>query len=111
MSTLITTAILLLLALWATAVYARLLRLRKVVTMRWRDVGAARKHRDDLAGQATPPDDARDDLSAADHAVEQARLRYNLMATKYNEAITSIPGNIVAGLAGFKRADFLTPSS
>ena len=43
----------------------------------------------------------------ADRALERARLHYNLVATKYNAAIASVPGSILAGLAGFKRAELL----
>ena len=109
MSALITTAILLLLALWAMAVYGRLLRLRRVVTGRWRDVGLARKRRDDPGNPANPSTGAQADVPDADRALERARLHYNLVAAKYNAAIASVPGSILAGLAGFKRAELLEP--
>lgn len=109
MSTLVTTAILVAIVLWAMAAYGRLLRLRKVVRIRWQEVAALRKRYREAAvptseGAAAPVtgiDDLIDDL-------EQARLRYNLMAVKYNAAIVSAPGNMVAGLAGFKPAELLT---
>ena len=106
MSALITTAVLLLLALWAMAVYGRLLRLRRVVTGRWRDVGLARKRRDDPGNPANSTNGAQADVPDAG-ALERARLHYNLVATKYNAAIASVPGSILAGLAGFKRAELL----
>ncbi len=107
MSALITTAVLLLLALWAMAVYGRLLRLRRVVTGRWREVGLARKRRDDPGNPANPSNGAQAGVPDADRALERARLHYNLVATKYNAAIASVPGSILAGLAGFKRAELL----
>ena len=107
MSALITTAVLLLLALWAMAVYGRLLRLRRVVMGRWRDVGLARKRRDASGNPVNPSNGAQVDVPDADRALERARLHYNLVATKYNAAIASVPGSILAGLAGFKRAELL----
>jgi len=106
MSALITTAVFLLLALWAMAVYGRLLRLRRVVTSRWRAVGQARKRRDDPGNPANSTNGAQADVPDAG-ALERARLHYNLVATKYNAAIASVPGSILAGLAGFKRAELL----
>jgi len=106
MSALITTAVFLLLALWAMAVYGRLLRLRRVVTSRWRAVGQARKRRDDPGNPANSTNGAQADVPDAG-ALERARLHYNLVATKYNAAIARVPGSILAGLAGFKRAELL----
>ena len=106
MSALITTAVFLLLALWAMAVYGRLLRLRRVVTSRWRTVGQARKRRDDPGNPANSTNGAQADVPDAG-ALERARLHYNLVATKYNAAIARVPGSILAGLAGFKRAELL----
>jgi hypothetical protein len=108
MSVLITIAVLVFLGLWATAVYGRMLRLRRAVRFRWREVGAARTRRQNLAAGDVTASDASD-LADADHALEQARLHYNLIATKYNAAITGVPGSIVASLAGFKPAELLSP--
>ena len=108
MSVLITSLVLVLLGLWATAVYGRLLRLRRAVRNRWHDVGAARKRWQDLTGGTAAPPESTAHLGDAEHTLEQARLHYNLIATKYNAAITAIPGNVVAALSGFKRAELLT---
>jgi hypothetical protein len=108
MSVLITTAVLLLVVLWALGSWTRLVRLRRAATNRWREVNVRRKQREDIARNTNTQPDAAD-LGEADSALEQARLHYNLAAAKYNEAITGLPGSIVAGLAGFKRADFLAP--
>jgi hypothetical protein len=107
MSALATIALFVLVGLWASASYARLLRLRRAVRRRWRDVGAARRRREDLDHQPIAPDGARNERGEADHALEQARLHYNLAAAKYNEAIVGVPGNILAGLAGFRRAELM----
>ena len=48
MSTLITAAVVLALAVWALGSYGRLVRLRRQVTQHWRDVQVLRKRRDDL---------------------------------------------------------------
>ena len=107
MSTLITAAVMLALAVWALGSYGRLVRLRRQVTEHWRDVQVLRKRRDDLtpADSASAVDaGARSDIS---HALEHAERLYNLVATKYNLAITSPPGNLLAGMAGFKRAELL----
>jgi hypothetical protein len=108
MSTLVTAAILLAVVLWAMAVYARLLRLRKVVLIRWREVAAVRQRYREVTpppAEGAAPAAGRDEVLAD---LEQARLRYNLMAVKYNTAIVSFPGNLAAGLAGFKAAELLT---
>jgi len=107
MSTLITAAVMLALAVWALGSYGRLVRLRRQVTQHWRDVQVLRKRRDDLtpADSASAVDaGARSDIS---QALEHAERLYNLVATKYNLAITSPPGNLLAGIAGFKRAEVL----
>ena len=40
-------------------------------------------------------------------ALEHAERLYNLVATKYNLAIASPPGSLVASVAGFKRAELI----
>jgi hypothetical protein len=107
MSTLITAAILLAVVLWAMAAYGRLIRLRRVVRIRWREVAAQRKRYQDVAAPAAESASATNRDEAIDE-LEQARLRYNLVAVKYNAAIVSFPGNLVAGLIGFRPAELLT---
>ena len=107
MSTLITAAVVLVLAVWALSSYGRLVRLRRQVTQHWRDVQALRKRREEF----TPADSVStvdaEGLNEVSRALEHAERLYNLVATKYNLAITSPPGNLLAGLAGFKRAEVL----
>jgi hypothetical protein len=106
MSTLITAAVLLAFALWAVGSYGRLVRLRRQVTQHWRDVQALRRRRQDPTPADAAPADAEglDDLS---RALEHAERLYNLVATKYNLAITSPPGSVIASAAGFKRAELI----
>ncbi len=47
----------------------------------------------------------RDELTGATDAIASASGTYNTIATKYNDATGAIPGNIISGLAGFKRAE------
>jgi hypothetical protein len=108
MSTLITAAILLAVVLWAMAAYGRLIRLRRVVRIRWREVAAQRQRYQEVASPAAAGERPATDRDEAIDELEQARLRYNLVAVKYNAAIVSFPGNLVAGLAGFKAAELLT---
>ena len=106
MSTLITAAILLALALWAISSYSRLLRLRRQVTRHWHEVQVLRKRRHEVPSTDAGPADGE---AAADlaRALEQAERLYNLVATKYNLAIASPPGSLVASVAGFKRAELI----
>ncbi|MCC7126359.1 MAG: LemA family protein [Acidobacteria bacterium] len=46
-----------------------------------------------------------DELRATDQAIAATSQTYNAIATKYNDATEAIPGNIISGLAGFKRAE------
>jgi hypothetical protein len=105
MSVLITGAVLLALGLWAIGSYTRLLRLRRQVTRQWREVHALRKRQQaataDGAAAGGPAD------AGAAHALDRAERLYNLVATKYNLAIQSVPGNLFASLAGFKRAELV----
>jgi hypothetical protein len=98
MSVLITAGVLLALALWAIGVYRRLVQLRAQVTRRWREVHALRKRRQEDAAGAAP---AADEAGALEHA-ERA---YTLVAGRYNAAIAAFPGNVLAGIAGFKSAE------
>ena len=47
----------------------------------------------------------RDELTATELKIGAARQVYNTVATKYNTATDVIPGNIIAGFAGFKAAE------
>jgi hypothetical protein len=105
MSVLITGAVLLMLGLWAIGSYSRLLRLRRQVTLHWREVHTLRKRQQQAAAagaQTAAP--GADDADAA-RALDRAERLYNLVAAKYNAAIESVPGSLFAGLAGFKRAE------
>ena len=107
MSTLITAGVLLVVAVWALTAYGRLLRLRREVTRHWRDVHGLRRRQQDLtASDAAATADAEASHGAAGR-LEHAERLYNLVATRYNLAITSPPANLVAGLAGFKRAELI----
>lgn len=107
MSTLITAAVLLVVGLWGLAVYGRLVRLRREVTRRWRDLHLLRKRSQELTspdGASGPEAEARDE---AVRATQHAERIYNLVATRYNGAIVGFPGNLFAALAGFKRAELI----
>jgi hypothetical protein len=107
MSTLITAAVLLALGLWVLASYGRMTRLRQQVTGRWREVHALRKRQQELTPEpgASPPD--AEALNEATRALRHAERIYNLAAAKYNAAIAALPGNLLAGVAGFKRAELI----
>ena len=47
----------------------------------------------------------QDGLADTENKVSAARQAYNGIASKYNTAIEVMPGNIVAGFAGFKAAE------
>ena len=47
----------------------------------------------------------REELAGTDNEIGAARQVYNNLATKYNTATEVIPGNIIAGFAGFKAAE------
>jgi LemA protein len=49
--------------------------------------------------------DLRRDLAAVDSAVAEARTSYNDAAASYNRAIAAAPDSLVAGLAGFAKAE------
>lgn len=46
-----------------------------------------------------------EDLSAVTQSVASARATYNDRATTYNRAIGVVPGNLIAGMGGFRRAE------
>jgi LemA protein len=47
----------------------------------------------------------QEELSATENKIGFARQFYNDIATRYNTAIQVIPGNLVAGFAGFRPAE------
>jgi LemA protein len=47
----------------------------------------------------------QDELAGTENKVGVARTAYNAVATKYNTATEVIPGNIIAGFAGFRAAE------
>ena len=47
----------------------------------------------------------REELAGTETKIGAARQFYNNLATKYNAATEVIPGNIIAGFAGFKAAE------
>lgn len=47
----------------------------------------------------------QEELAATENKIGFARQFYNDIATQYNTAIQVIPGNLVAGLAGFRPAE------
>jgi len=107
MSTLITAGVLLVAGLWGVAIYGRLVRLRREVTRRWRDLHLLRKRLQALApADGAPAPDAEVRGEAA-RATQHAERIYNLVATRYNAAIAGFPGNLFATLAGFKRAELI----
>jgi hypothetical protein len=46
-----------------------------------------------------------DELNSVATAVTTARETYNQRAATYNRAIGVLPGNLIAGMAGFHRAE------
>jgi LemA protein len=49
------------------------------------------------------------ELADADRAYRAARQIYNDTATRYNRAISMTPGNVIAGVLGFRRAELFEP--
>lgn len=82
MNVLFTLAVLAVVAMWAMAVYRRLLRLRREILNEWKQLEAREK--------------------AADAGLDGAR--YNALARIYNDRLERFPDNIIAGLAGFRPA-------
>ena len=50
----------------------------------------------------------QEELTNTENKISYARQLYNSVTSNYNVKIESFPGNIVAGLFGFRKADFLT---
>ena len=107
MSALITIAVLVFVALWASASYARLLRLRRMVKNRWREVTIQRRRRDERRQTMTGSSEREADVSDADRAWNEARQHYNTIAAAYNHVATTPPSSLIARAAGFKRAELL----
>jgi hypothetical protein len=108
-SALITIAIFVFLGLWASASYARLLRLRRAVRKRWREASRLRRWREELLNSPSRSEELHSERQDADRAFEEARYRYNEVAAVYNKAISMLPARVIAGLAGFKEAELLGP--
>jgi LemA protein len=51
------------------------------------------------------------ELAGNENTISAARQFYNKLATKYNNATEAIPGNIIAGFAGFKAAELFEITS
>lgn len=79
MNVLLTVAIITIVAMWTTAVYARLSRLRDHVKQAWTQL----------------------DVDRTNHAVRNV---YNTRVEIYNAALETFPANIVGPAAGFKCA-------
>ena len=47
----------------------------------------------------------REELGAAEHAIDSARQLYNALAMKYNAAMRVVPNNVIAGLGNFRPAE------
>ncbi len=88
MNVLFTLAVLAVVAMWAMAVYSRLLRLRREILHEWKRLEAREK-----AGEAG--------LDGA---------RYNALARAYNNRLEGFPDNLIAGLAGFRPAQMFVTS-
>lgn len=86
MNVLLTIAILGVLGVWAISSYARLVGLRRQVTIRWREVHTSRP-------------------AGLDPAI--VKERYNLVARQYNASLDAFPGALIGAMAGFKRAEVL----
>lgn len=82
MNVLFTLAIFAVAAMWALAIYSRLVRLRRQILLEWKQLEAREK--------------------AGDPAADGKR--YNELAVAYNTTLAGFPENIIAGLAGFRPA-------
>ena len=85
MNVLITVAFIAAMAMWAIAVYSRLVRLRALVTKAWK-------------------------LLAADQAKVAAQNVYNAHVDKYNGALDAFPAYLIAPLSGLKPARRFEPN-
>lgn len=48
----------------------------------------------------------QDELAGTENRIAVARNDYNEQAKKYNTAVRKFPGNIIAGIFGFEKADY-----
>ena len=85
MSVIATVALIVIVAMWATAVYSRLVRLRALVTRAWK-------------------------LLEADQAKAAAQNVYNAHVDKYNAALDAFPAYLIAPLTGLKPARRFAPN-
>ena len=79
MSVIITIAFIAIVAMWATIVYGRLVRLRAQVTQAWK-------------------------LLEVDQTKTAAQNVYNTRVTAYNDALDAFPASLIAPLTGLKPA-------
>ena len=79
MNVIATVAFIVIVAMWATAVYSRLVRLRALVTKAWK-------------------------LLEADQAKAAAQSVYNAHVDKYNAALSAFPAYVIAPLTGLRPA-------
>ncbi len=79
MNVLVTIVLIVAIAMWAIAVYGRLVRLRNQVTQAWKRV-------------------------EADQTNETIRTVYNKQVDAYNNALKNFFGSLIGGAAGFKPA-------
>jgi hypothetical protein len=80
-----TVAFIVIVAMWATAVYSRLVRLRALVTKAWK-------------------------LLEADQAKAAAQNVYNAHVDKYNAALDAFPAYLIAPVTGLKPARRFAPN-
>ncbi len=85
MSVLVTVAFIVIVAMWATAVYSRLVRLRALVTKAWK-------------------------LLESDQAKVAAQNVYNAHVETYNAALDLFPAYLLAPLTGLKPARRFEPN-
>ena len=86
MSVIATVAFIVIVAMWATAVYSRLVRLRALVTNAWK-------------------------LLEADQAKAAAQNVYNAHVDKYNAALDAFPAYLIAPLTGLNPARRFEPNA
>jgi hypothetical protein len=79
MNVIVTVVLIVAIAMWTTAVYSRLLRLRSQVTQVWKRL-------------------------EADQSNEAVRAVYNKHVAMYNTALANFPANVIGAAAGFKPA-------
>jgi len=79
MSVIVTVVLIVAVAMWAIAVYSRLVRLRNNVTLAWKRLDS-------------------------DQSNEAIRTVYNKQVDAYNATLSSFSGNLIGSAAGFKPA-------